>query len=323
MWGSNPANPDNLCGQKVLLFGADRTELVPTANVACGLTAAQLWNPVSNPTGERCGITDFMRSVFGVTVTPDAPNGKGRVAIDNVGVQYGLGALQRGEITPEQFADLNAKVGGIDIDGNFVAQRTAADPAALEILYATGRVNSGTGAADIPEIDDRTGGQGDDTGFHPAVHSFSYRARLDKANGDHDNQVIWLSRTGGVVPSQFDLMRQWLDALAADTSAAPRAEQVRRARPESLGDACFMAGGVRADLTCNGTWRHYGTPRIAAGAPLSLDVVKCRLKPLARADYAVTFTDAQWAQLAGRVPHGRLRLLAAGRRASTRPRRAG
>ena len=29
VWGSNPTNPDNLCGQKVLAFGADRTELVP------------------------------------------------------------------------------------------------------------------------------------------------------------------------------------------------------------------------------------------------------------------------------------------------------
>ena len=139
VWGSNPTNPDNLCGQKVLLFGADRTELVPTANVACGLTAAQLWHPATNPTGERCGIADFMRAVFGVTVTPDAPNGKGRLAVDNVGVQYGLLALQRGEITPEQFADLNAKVGGIDIDGNFIAQRTVADPAALRIAYETGR----------------------------------------------------------------------------------------------------------------------------------------------------------------------------------------
>ena len=47
----------------------------------------------------------------------------------------------------EQFVDLNAKVGGIDIDGNFVAHRTAADPDALRIAYETGRVNSGTGAA--------------------------------------------------------------------------------------------------------------------------------------------------------------------------------
>ena len=150
VWGSNPSNPDNLCGQKVLAFGADRTELVPTANVACGLQPAQLWNPATNPTGERCGIADFMRAIFGVTVTPDAPNGKGKLAVDNVGVQYGLRALQSGQITAEQFVDLNRKVGGMDIDGNFVAERTTADPDALRIAYETGRVNSATGAANAP-----------------------------------------------------------------------------------------------------------------------------------------------------------------------------
>jgi hypothetical protein len=287
VWGSHPSNPDNLCGQKVLAFGADRTELVPTANVACGLRPEQVWNPVTNPAGERCGIADFMRAVFGVTVTPDAPNGKGRLAVDNIGVQYGLTALGRGEITPEQFVDLNAKVGGIDVDGNFVAHRTAADPEALRIVYESGRVNSATGAASVPEIDNRTGNQMEDTGFHPAVPSFSYRARLDRSNGHHDNHVIWLSRTGGVVPSQFDLMRRWLDTGVKPT-----------------GDACFMADGVIGDLTCNGTWRHYGTPRIAAGGPLTNDVVKCALKPLSRGDYPVAFTDAQWATLTATFPTG-------------------
>ena len=228
VWGSNPTNPDNLCGQKVLAFGADRTELVPTANVACGLQPAQLWHPVTNPTGERCGIADFMRAVFGVTVTPDAPNGKGKLAVDNVGVQYGLVALGRGQITPEQFVDLNAKVGGIDIDGNFTAARSVADPDALRIAYETGRVNSATGAADIPEIDNRTGAQMDDTGFHPAFHSFTYRARLDRSNGHHDNQVIWLSRTGGTVPNQFDAMRRWLDTGEKPAEGCFMAE--RRAR---------------------------------------------------------------------------------------------
>ena len=286
VWGSNPSNPDNLCGQKVLAFGADRTELVPTANVACGLQPAQLWNPVTNPTGERCGIADFMRAVFGVTVTPDAPNGKGKLAVDNVGVQYGLVALGRGQITPEQFVDLNAKVGGIDIDGNFTAARSVADPDALRIAYETGRVNSATGAADIPEIDNRTGAQMDDTGFHPAFHSFTYRARLDRSNGHHDNQVIWLSRTGGTVPNQFDAMRRWLDT------------------GEKPAEGCFMAEGVRGDLSCNGTWTAYGNPRLAAGVPYTLDIVKCQLKPLARADYAVTFTDEQWATLQTTFPNG-------------------
>src|SRR6266508_1556416 len=213
VWGSNPMNPDNLCGQKVQAFGADRTELVPGSGVGCGLPAALIWS-LTNPTGERCGIFDFMRAVFGVTITADAPNGKGRSATDTIGVQYGLRALQSGQITPEQFVDLNSKIGGSDVDGNFTPERKAADPAALAILYSTGRMNSGSGAAEIPEIDNRTGAQGDDTGFHPAMESFAYRERLDKANGNHDNQIIWLSRTGGTVPNQFSLMRQWLDNLA-------------------------------------------------------------------------------------------------------------
>ena len=57
---------------------------------------------------------------------------------------------------------------------------------------------------------------------------------------------MWLSRPGGVVPSQFDYMRQWLDNLSADTSRDPQSVKVRRAKPADLADTCFMAGGVRA-----------------------------------------------------------------------------
>ena len=232
MWGSNPTNPDNLCGQKVLAFGADRTELVPTANVACGLQPAQLWNPVTNPTGERCGIADFMRAIFGVTVTPDAPNGKGRLAVDNVGVQYGLLALQRGEITPEQFVDLNAQ-------GRRHRHRRQLRPAAHDAPTRT-RCGSPTRPAASTAARARRTSPRSTTApaprwttraSIPAFHSFTYRARLDKANGHHDNQVIWLSRTGGMVPNQFDAMRQWLDSGV---------------KPATLRDACFMAGGVEA-----------------------------------------------------------------------------
>ena len=308
VWGSNPTNPDNLCGQKILAFGADRTELLPASGVGCGLPAALIWSP-TNPTGERCGTFDFLRAVFGVVVTPDAPNGKGRSATDNVGVEYGLNALLAGQITPEQFVDLNSKIGGIDIDGNFTPERKAADPAALEILYDTGRMNSGSGAADTPEIDNRTGFQMDDTGFHPAFETFSYRARLDRSNGHHANQIVWLSRPGGVVPSQFDALRQWLDNLAADTSGDPQSVKVQRAKPADLVDTCFMADGVRGDMTCNGTWQHYAAPRIAAGGPLTQDVMKCRTKPLSRPDYGViAFTDDAVGSPAGRLPDRRVRL---------------
>ena len=201
VWGSNPTNPDNLCGQKVLAFGADRTELVPTANVACGLQPAQLWHPVTNPTGERCGIADFMRAVFGVTVTPDAPNGKGKLAVDNVGVQYGLVALQRGQITPEQFVDLNAQ-GRRDRHRRQLRAERARSPTRT-------RCGSPTrpGASTAPRAR-RTSPRSTTAparrwttraSTRPSTPS-RYRARLDRSNGNHDNQVIWLSRTGGIVP---------------------------------------------------------------------------------------------------------------------------
>jgi hypothetical protein len=102
--------------------------------------------------------------------------------------------------------------------------------------------------------------------------------------------VIWLSRTGGVVPSQFDVMRRWLDSGS---------------KPAEAKDACYMADGVQGDLSCNGMWQYYGSPRLAAGSPFTLDVVKCRLKPLLRSDYAAgTFTDEQWAVLQATFPAG-------------------
>ena len=305
VWGSTPSNGDNLCGQKVQSFGADRTELLPSSGVGCGLATAEIWTP-SNPFGERCGIFDFMRAIFGVTITTDAPNGKGRSATDNVGVQYGLKALQAGQITPEQFVDLNAKIGGIDIDGNYTAERKAADPVALEIMYSTGRMNDGSGVANLPEIDDRTGAQMDDTGFHPAMESFAYRARLDRTNGQHDTEVLRLARPGvSGFPTQFNLMRQWLDALTADASGDPQSVKVRRAKPAGLEDGCYVSSGFLAgDFTCGGTWQYYGTPRQVAGGPLSSDVMKCRLKPLVRSDYNVTFTDEQWAALQATFPTG-------------------
>jgi len=50
---------------------------------------------------------DDLRNIYGV----DA-NGQARVPWDNVGVQYGLQALNDGAITPEEFLDLNTRIGG-------------------------------------------------------------------------------------------------------------------------------------------------------------------------------------------------------------------
>ena len=50
---------------------------------------------------------DDMRQVYGT-----GPDGFARRPWDNVGVQYGLEALRDGTITPAEFLDLNANVGG-------------------------------------------------------------------------------------------------------------------------------------------------------------------------------------------------------------------
>ena len=97
-----------------------------------GVSDAQRYNAQTNPGGVRCDIQDAAINVFGPDPAADWSAAEKTVGhgfavppIDNVGVQYGLSALQQGKITPAQFIDLNAKVGGVDIDTNPTAARIA------------------------------------------------------------------------------------------------------------------------------------------------------------------------------------------------------
>ena len=94
-----------------------------------------MYNPTTNPDGVRCtSPTTRSRSGAGAPRT-----GSRKRPLDNVGVQYGLNALNSGLITAEQFVDLNEKIGGVDIDLNFQPERSAADPGSLAIAYGPGR----------------------------------------------------------------------------------------------------------------------------------------------------------------------------------------
>jgi hypothetical protein len=111
------------------------------------LPAADRYDPVTNPLGVRCDIFTAYVNVFGL----DPGTGLARRAVDNVGVQYGLGALNDGVISVAQFLDLNEKIGGFDGDGNFATPRTQADVKAVHIAHRTGRVVHGSGGlATIP-----------------------------------------------------------------------------------------------------------------------------------------------------------------------------
>ena len=100
-------------------------------------------DPALKAKGVRCTYQDNQVNVFGT----DPKTGFARNPFDNVGVQYGLAALNEGKITFDQFLEVNTRIGGLDINGKIVPQRMAGDPLALRRAYQTGRVNSGEGLA--------------------------------------------------------------------------------------------------------------------------------------------------------------------------------
>jgi hypothetical protein len=282
------------------------------------LPAGQRYDATTNPTGARCDVYQHMKNIFGV----DA-NGVARRPLDNVGVQYGLQALNEGVITVDQFLDINEKVGGYDRDANFVATRTVGDTEAIRAAYQTGRLTSGGGGLkDIPIIDYRA--YNDDVAggdIHLRYHSFSMRERLIKANGDANNQVMLVEDNRyGLYSSDSPLllralaeMDKWLANIAADTGDGTAHEKVVRNKPSTLQEGCntraanptFIAEKQEINAgQCAALYPAPAAPRSVAGAPVASDVIKCQLKPISTADYKVTFTSAQQTRLASIFPQG-------------------
>ena len=136
------------------------------------------------------------------------------------------------------------------------------------------------------------------------------RARLQRAHGSAANHVILTNP-----PPRLDvvgLMDQWLDSVAADESGGEPIEAIARGRPVDLSDACWSAegerladDGARGDSgPCSELYPPSGDPRIAAGAPLEGDILKCQLKPLDPADYGPALTSEQLNRLRAVFPDG-------------------
>src|SRR5207245_10896385 len=125
---------------------------------------------------------------------------RARQTADNVGIQYGRGALMSGAITADEFVTLNEKIGGTDADSNPREARTTADPAALPIAYRAGILSSGNNLGKLAIIDSRGFDEGQPPlgafGIDYISRSFAERARTDAAHGDHGNQVMWRCGTG-------------------------------------------------------------------------------------------------------------------------------
>jgi hypothetical protein len=272
------------------------------------------YDPVTNPYGARGDVYDHTVNVYGLIPNTPFP-GDAKFAqrpLDNVGVQYGLRALNEGAITVEDFLDMNASMGGVDIDFNRIGSRTTTYPGATRRAYQGGRIlNGGNGLASMPIITRMGGGDLDPDGdVHLRYHAHAIRARLINANGHADNQVI----VGNLAPSELlvDQMGQWLTAVVADGSHRSLAEKVVANKPADVVDACWTTGGVKIVETqtlegpgqCNQLFPVGVPPEFVAGAPIALDVVKCKLKPVDMADYDVPFTAEQRARLAAIFPQG-------------------
>jgi hypothetical protein len=269
----------------------------------CDQTALKpemIYDPKQNPKGARCNYQDNMVNVFG----RDPKTGFARSPFDNVGIQYGLKALNDGKISFEQFVDLNTRIGGHDLDDRLVGQRAVADPEALGLAYRTGRVNqTGMGMATIPIIDARpyTDGTGD---VHDAVNSHITRARLIAANGTSANQVLHTYEPGTpiqrVQATNLDQMDQWLANISKDKAPARTPlEKVIRNKPANVTDACYTKEGqaITDMKRCAEMFPVFSNTRLAAGQPIAAAMLKCQMKPVDRKDYSKPLSDEQFSKL--------------------------
>ena len=287
----------------------------------CQLLAKDVYDPVTNPNGIRCGSPDAAVSIFGKV----AGSSRARSTLDNVGIQYGLQALQSNAINAEEFVTLNEVIGGSDLDLNATAARSSGDPEALAIAYKAGIVSSGkqlakTAILDVRGFDDSIlagnvppGNITNVTifGIHHIWRSFSLRDRLDKANGGHGNMVLWRFGTGLVAPAASGLtlaafleMDKWITAVKADTGSRTLEQKIVAAKPATSVDFCYLSTDtgfttrVTDPAVCNADKYlvTHSSPRQVAGGSVSENTLKCQLKPLDTADYAPAAVSA--AQLA-------------------------
>ena len=268
------------------------------------------YDPVSNPKGVRGTVYDAGHNIYGV----NPETGFALRPYDNVGVQYGLKALNAGKITTNQFLDLNEAIGGFDQDFNYLPSRSVGDPGAIGRAYQSGlQLGGGGGLSSIPVVD-VSGIYNDDGGYHYQWTHFATRERMAQQNGNTDNHVMWRGKPVPEAPS-WSMFIQWVEAVRNDASHRPAREKVVANKPTSAVDGCWSSptefiaerqtfSSDPASSRCNALYPSFAFPRYVAGGPLAANNLQCQLKPIAMGDYTVSFTPAEQARLRRIFPGG-------------------
>jgi hypothetical protein len=228
-------------------------------------------------------------------------------------VQYGLTALNAGQITPSQFLNLNQFIGGYDQDFNYIANRVVGDAGAIKRAQQSGLQLGGNGGlASIP-VFDISGIYNDDGGYHYQWFHFAMRDRMAQANGNTDNHVMW---RGNPVPfnTAWSTFIQWVEAATADSSDRTAREKVIADKPAAAMDGCWANAtqfipeaqtfGRLPNSQCNTLFPSYAFPRYVAGGPLAANIIKCQLKPIDLNDYKVSFSSDELTRLHNIFPNG-------------------
>jgi len=326
-----------------------RTDPVPFRTAptfpGVGNYASAVWNavvPVSlrydpnasppNFAGGRPTIYDIGVNVYGKGVNSLDPSGKTTIGLrtyDNIGVQYGLSALNAGAITATQFLDINASVGGFDTDANPVPGRSVGNDGAILRANQGGLLLSASaGLASMPILDVTNIYAEDTSNYHLQWEHFAVRERLIQSNGNADNYVMWRGGPGtaptaanpaapiaALSPNAIAAFEKWMEAIVADKSADPQRTKVIRNKPAELVDGCFDKSTPpqfiaekqtlgTSGTQCNILWPSYRFPRMEAGGPLASNNLKCQLKPADLADYKLSFSAADLSRLRTIFPTG-------------------
>jgi hypothetical protein len=159
--------------------------------------------------------------------------------------------------------------------------------------------------------------------IHTANWPFVIRARMQKAH-DSTNQVIIengvLNSNQVEAAESYDLssMDQWLDNIEEDGSSATLASKVKRDKPSTLVDACFLGSSPTEMPTpqphglsdpgtkgpCETAYPVHAVPRLVAGQPLNLLSLKCVLGPISPNAYGMKLTMDERRELEETFPTG-------------------